>query len=243
MGDTAKLSVLVERYQGQVVGWLSKLTNDYHLAEDLVQEAVVHLYRSYGDVEMGTALLYRSVRQRWVDYGRVNHMQTTELKEASSVAAVDPMDEVDEQQAFEHLLSQVPHQHRSMVLLRVEGYTMAEVAKILGLKLGTVKSRTNTLQQHMRSLTGRNNCTAEADRENWRARIRETALQIAADAGQVTVPDVAEALGLQGSLVLYHVTHMAHEGLLVAAGRERRPGSKSRTSVIWKLAEPQEQTA
>ena len=44
-GDTSEFSILVDRYSDKLLRYLNSMTNDWHLAEDLLQEVWIHVHQ------------------------------------------------------------------------------------------------------------------------------------------------------------------------------------------------------
>ena len=133
-----------------------RLTADPADAEDLVQDALARAYRSWDTYELGTncrAWLITIVRNTFINKFRKTRRQPTPVQFDSvedinvfeSVKAEDPEGLffhriVDEE--VERAIQELPEEFRTPVVLSdVEGLGYAEIAEILGVPIGTVKSR------------------------------------------------------------------------------------------------------
>lgn len=95
-GDEAAWVRLVERYQGRLLAFATRRTNDLAQAEDLVQDTFVHLLRGLasfrGDATLET-FLFTILRRRIIDHYRGRRAEVTGLGDAASGdgAVSDPL--------------------------------------------------------------------------------------------------------------------------------------------------------
>jgi RNA polymerase sigma-70 factor, ECF subfamily len=150
-GDRVEaLAALYESYGRRIYGLGLLLLHDRGLAEDLVQETFVRLWRSAPRYDPARASVSTFVmtltRRAAVDLWR--------RRGAPPDAAASRLDESDEAagEAFDHLLLRLDVRealdalsaaHREVLELQFEGdLTQRQVADRLGVPVGTVKSRT-----------------------------------------------------------------------------------------------------
>lgn len=152
-GDPGALACLYDRHGGAAYLLAYRILGQRQAAEDLVQEAFLKVWRS--------AQSYRAARgsaRTWVlsivhnqaiDQLRAvaSRRRTQELVELSAVT-YQPSDAFDEawlgsrrEQVREALETLPPAQLEVIRLSYFSGYTHAEISDLLGLSLGTVKSR------------------------------------------------------------------------------------------------------
>jgi RNA polymerase sigma-70 factor (ECF subfamily) len=125
-------------------------------AEDLVQETMLRAYRSWDRFTLGTnakGWLLTILRHLFInEYRRKRrHPETVDLDTIEPFAVFDDIQERDPQGAFFdrivddevlRAVDQLPEAFREAVMLSdVEGLSYEEVAKVLGVPVGTVKSR------------------------------------------------------------------------------------------------------
>lgn len=142
-----------------------RLTRSPADADDLVQETLLRALRSWRSFTPGTRLgpwlrtiLYRAFVNQFHTRGRFEtlaDLDTQALAERSpDSATVDPETEFDLQALRETLSRAVarlsPEQQDAVGLSDVEGYTGDEVAAVLGVPLGTVKSRLRRARRLLR---------------------------------------------------------------------------------------------
>lgn len=164
-GSHQSLQDLIERHHAPLFGFLYRLAGgDRMLAEDLVQEAFLHAFRglsSYCYPRPFKPWLYAIALNCYRDrYKRNDFRQTVETIDDPKVEfePTDPAPSLEEQlekQAdLEKLfiaLNQLPLPQREALLLRYsQGLSLAEIAEILEIPLGTVKSRISIGLQRLR---------------------------------------------------------------------------------------------
>ncbi|MBP2477571.1 RNA polymerase sigma-70 factor (ECF subfamily) [Crossiella equi] len=165
-GDRAAFSTLYDRYCRQAYALAKRVCVDAELAEDVVQEAFLTLWRDPGRYVaqrggFGTWLL-TIVHHRAVDAVRRENTQrkrTAAQAEQSLVtqsdapgADVEAITEVLGQDVRQALRELTGEQREVIVLAYYGGYTQCEVAARTGLPLGTVKSRMFAAVRRLRGL-------------------------------------------------------------------------------------------
>jgi RNA polymerase sigma-70 factor (ECF subfamily) len=147
---------LVARYATPAVNFVYRFVRDRGLAEDLAQEGFLRVYQRLGtyDAERKfSSWFFQVLRNITIDYLRVNRLPTASLDELQQKggrdAAVD-RDSVSPEQAAQQeelavamtaALARIRPEYRECVVMRYqEGLTHPEIAEILGLPSGTVKT-------------------------------------------------------------------------------------------------------
>lgn len=133
------------------------LTHDSSRAEDLLQDAWVAVLRADGPST--AAYLIKAIRTRWVDLHRRALIAPTESLDAKPRLAeaverefwTDPCDAVAMRTSLERALGLLRTEERAVLLLSaVEGYTAAEIGKLLDAPRGTVLSLMHRTRAKMR---------------------------------------------------------------------------------------------
>jgi RNA polymerase sigma-70 factor (ECF subfamily) len=133
-----------------------RLTRNAADAEDLVQETMLRAYRSWERYTPGTnakGWLLTILRHLFINEyrRRIRHPESVDLDTIEPFALFEEVQEDDPQGAFFdrivddevlRAVDQLPEAFREAVTLSdVEGLSYEEVAKVLGVPVGTVKSR------------------------------------------------------------------------------------------------------
>lgn len=121
------------------------LTGDRHEAEDLLQSALFSTYRAWDRISDKAAVggyLRRTMTNLHISAWRrrkLNEYPTEELPETAGDA--DTMSGTELRAVLWQALARIPETQRTMLVLRYyEGRTDPEIADILGISVGTVKS-------------------------------------------------------------------------------------------------------
>jgi RNA polymerase sigma factor (sigma-70 family) len=153
-GSRAAVDPLVRRYHRQLMAYFYQLSSDYHLAQDLAQECLFRLVSHaarYRYPEPLRPWLYRIATNLWRDHlksaAHRHSLSALPWDLAEDMAGTDPLpDEV----VTRHILAQqaltilqaLPPLYSEVLALRFcQSLTVSEIAKVLELPEGTVKSR------------------------------------------------------------------------------------------------------
>lgn len=136
-----------------------RLTTDPNDAEDLVQDTIVKAFRFFNSYEKGTnakAWLFRILKNSYinnyrkkskqphqVDYDEISTFYETVRSEQSNTT---DMEDIMYGQLLDddvtRALERIPEDFRTVVLLcDVEGFTYEEIANMLDVPIGTIRSR------------------------------------------------------------------------------------------------------
>lgn len=145
-GDRDAFGELVARHRRELWGIALRTLGDREDAADAVQEALVAAYRRAGSYRAEASVrtwLRRIVVNTCIDRIRYERVRPTVPWPVADVAARgDPAVETVTRLAVDRALALLPVEQRvAVVLVDVQGYPVAEVAAILGVPTGTVKSR------------------------------------------------------------------------------------------------------
>ncbi|HEX8869894.1 MAG TPA: ECF RNA polymerase sigma factor SigK [Lentzea sp.] len=152
-GDEAAFGKVYDLMAGRVFGLVRRVLRDEAQSEEVFQEVMLEVWRkaSRYDSSLGgpSTWIMTITHRRAVD--RVRSAQTAADREvqAAQREADRPFDDVSEQAATRFEQRQVrrcmtaltPLQRESIALAYYQGYTYPEVASLLGIALGTVKTR------------------------------------------------------------------------------------------------------
>jgi RNA polymerase sigma-70 factor (sigma-E family) len=122
------------------------LTGDWHLAEDLVQTALMRCYPKWRQIAKGDSDAYvrRAIFTTYVSWWRRRwrgERSTAEVPER--VSPSDGYSDVDQRRLVMTALAALPARQRAVVVLRFyEDLTEAQTAEVLECAIGTVKSQT-----------------------------------------------------------------------------------------------------
>ncbi len=148
---------LYRAYGGELYGFALRRLGDRELAEEVVQDVFTSMWRRAGDYDhrRGTlrTWLYGITRNAIVDAERRRARRPPALvfEPAEEQASEDPIELALTRWQMELAFERLTPEHREAIRLTyVEGHKLWEVAELLGLPLGTVKSRVHYAMHALR---------------------------------------------------------------------------------------------
>lgn len=166
--DADAFALLVERWEAPIQNLCTRMLGDRHRGEDLSQEAFSRLFARRKDYvasgkfstflwRVALNLCYDELRKR----ERRNEVDLAEESEHASAAVVDhatpdlAMARRETADLVRVALLKLPETYRSVLVLKhYEGLKFREIAEVLGIPEGTVKSRTAEALAQMSRLLG-----------------------------------------------------------------------------------------
>lgn len=150
-GDAAALRTLIERWQPRLGRLAWRLTGEREAARDIVQDAWLAIMRGLhrlDDPARFRSWAYRIVRNKCADWTRrrvIRRNAADEICETTAAACANPSHETDSTGDVARLrdaLAELPNEQRAILSLHyLDGMSVAEIARVLGVPNGTVKSR------------------------------------------------------------------------------------------------------
>jgi len=162
-GDPEAFGALVRRYHRELFNFLVRFTGDVALAEDVFQDAFLQLHISAATFDMSRRLkpwlftiaankardaMRKSYRRRAASLDATvigsGSQETTyaELMPADVPAPGESLVNLETRQAVQNVIRQMPESLRTVLLLSYfNEFPYKEIAEILDVPLGTVKSR------------------------------------------------------------------------------------------------------
>ena len=159
--EDAAYDELVRAYSSTIYHVAYRMLGDPADASDVVQEIFLKVFRNIGGFKAEAALktwIFRIAfseilnRLRWwkrrYRYATISLDETPIGKPASDIVVhggptPEEMLQCKEREtAIQQALRKLSHEHRSIIVLRdIEGFSYNEISEVLGVSLGTVKSR------------------------------------------------------------------------------------------------------
>ena len=158
-GDRSAFDALYRRYARPVFGLALRRLGDRGRAEDAVQETFASVWRAAGSYRPergpGAPWLYAVARNAIVDNGRARREPPVETPDEIS----DEQGPPDHAEAgwtawrVHRALAELPENERQVIELAYwGGRSQSEIADLLGIPLGTVKTRTRTALSRLSAL-------------------------------------------------------------------------------------------
>jgi RNA polymerase sigma-70 factor (ECF subfamily) len=163
---------LVRRYERELYGYLRRYLGDDALAEDVFQNTFVQVFQNIDKYQDGKPVrpwLYTIATNQAIDALRragrrqavsLDQLRTTDangelhsLLDLMPSAAVDPFERLEQEERRERVrasVDQLPeHLRLTVILAYYQGMKYREIAEVLGIPVGTVKSRLHVALQKL----------------------------------------------------------------------------------------------
>lgn len=160
-GDRGALTEMYARYQAALFRYLIQLIGDYGLAEEVLQDTLVAVWKSAASFEGRSTVqtwLIGIARRQAHNYLRRRALPLADVAELEVVAASEPEPEdavlasVEREELAAAIRCLAPVHREALVLAFVNGLSYREMATALGVPEGTVKSRLSNAKRALRTL-------------------------------------------------------------------------------------------
>jgi len=157
-GDQEAFRMIVEQYRSILFGTAYLMMRDRGLAEDVVQEALIKMWKHLPSLRVHgsfKAWLLRIVVNEVKQQFRKKQALSVPLEQASEVAGdfddtETAMIQNEERRYLKQALEKLPAEQREAVVLRYfSELTVPEIAAVIGQREGTIKSRLSRALSHL----------------------------------------------------------------------------------------------
>lgn len=165
-GDTSAFNTLLQRYQLPIYNLCFYLTQDRHIAEDLVQETFIRVYRHLPTIQpraqfktfiVGIArnLALNHIRNEARKKGFLSRFwewfQANSTTNPNHLQANKHIDLEILKEKVQKCIDSLPYEYKEILLLReMYGLDYESIAQILGCRIGTVRSRLFRARAYLR---------------------------------------------------------------------------------------------
>jgi RNA polymerase sigma factor (sigma-70 family) len=151
LGEQQAWVELVERWQPRLWSFIARMTTDQAVAEDVLQEVWLSTVRSIirlRDPQQWPSWVFGIARKRIADRFREQYRHG-EMERLDEIATDDAgIESIERAEIVEAGLERLAPMDREVVVLHyLEGLSLAEVAAICGVPVGTTKSRLHRARQ------------------------------------------------------------------------------------------------
>jgi RNA polymerase sigma-70 factor (ECF subfamily) len=176
-GDEAAFNEMVSRYWDRIYGMVHQLLRNQQDAEEVTQDAFIRAHRGLvnfrGDAAFSTWLYqiatnlarnrywywWRRKRDKTVSFDQpVSDDNSTPLSEVFATEMETPGDITVTQELVDHIavgMEKISAKHREILILRnIKNMAYEEIAEVLGISVGTVKSRIARARESLRDVIG-----------------------------------------------------------------------------------------
>jgi RNA polymerase sigma-70 factor, ECF subfamily len=167
-GNTEAFGELVRRYQERLYHSVYRLLENAEDAQDVVQEAFLNAYQSLegfkGDSRFFT-WLYRIAVNTAISHKRKHRTKARMEMQKNGEHMLDPLDpseasrpehaleQAEQQRHVRQALSRLSPEHRAVLVMKeIEGQRYEQMAEILHVPIGTIRSRLHRARLELREL-------------------------------------------------------------------------------------------
>jgi RNA polymerase sigma-70 factor (ECF subfamily) len=167
-GDTTAFGELVRRYQDRLYNTVYRLLDNADDAQDVVQDAFLNAYLSLdgfkGDSQFFT-WLYRIAVNTAISHKRKQRLTLSIDSGRNGEGKVDPIDASDDsrpghalersedERRVQRALNRLSPEHRAVLIMKdMEGQKYETMAEVLGVPIGTIRSRLHRARSELREL-------------------------------------------------------------------------------------------
>jgi RNA polymerase sigma-70 factor (ECF subfamily) len=166
-GRTEAFGELVRRYQDRLFNTVIRLVVNAEDARDVVQEAFLNAYQSLssfkGDslfftwlyrIAVNTAISYRRKQKALLRLHRTDDSGVIEPADPSEQARPGhALEMAEEERRLHDALARLSAEHRAVLVMKdLEGQKYEEMAEILGVPIGTIRSRLHRARLELRDI-------------------------------------------------------------------------------------------
>jgi RNA polymerase sigma-70 factor (ECF subfamily) len=154
-GSASAFKELYEAYQKPLANFLFRMCWNRALVDDLVQEVFLRVWRSreqYQPTAKVSTYLFRIASNLWINHAeKKRESALADADRAAGGSPEEPLERSEVQAAVKRAVDALPEGERlCLVLSEYNGLKYAEISEVLGIPVGTVKSRIFTAVQRLK---------------------------------------------------------------------------------------------
>ena len=159
--DEDSFGYLYDHYSAALLGVITAIVQDQETARDVLQDVFVNIWKKMDSYEPAKGRLFtwmiNIARNAAIDKIRsrgyrdsLKNLAITDINEGASVGSVTMPQVADI--GLKKLLTELRADHRELIdLSYFQGFTHEEIAKMMGIPLGTVKTRIRSALTYLRN--------------------------------------------------------------------------------------------
>ncbi len=156
LGERSAFDELIERYADRLRGYVRRVANSESEADDLVQDTWLRVLRGMPGLREPARLrswLFGIAHRVLIDRLRLRYAEPAHAPIEVLVDEADLQDEHLRQDQVEHgLAALAPPEREAVVLFYLEQLSLAEMAEVTAVPVGTVKSRLHRARTRLRAV-------------------------------------------------------------------------------------------
>lgn len=158
-GDENAFYKIVDGYKDEIFNLCYRILNDYDDADDVAQEVFIRMYKSVVKFQFQSSFstwLYRISVNCCYSYIKKNRKSNVSALPDSFEIADERNGDSYYSDLVREALTKLEAKQRTLIVLRdIKGLSYEEIAEILKVSIGTVKSRLNRAREKLREILRR----------------------------------------------------------------------------------------
>jgi RNA polymerase sigma-70 factor (ECF subfamily) len=157
-GDGTAFEVVYDELAPRLFSYVLRMTRVRTVSEDIVQQSFLNMHRARGRFVRGTPVepwAFAIARRLTIDWARLERRVTSGLVDTLPIDALGPEMDAQQTEFVEGVraeLESIPAKLReAFLLVRVEGFSTAEAAEVLGTTATAVKLRAHRVGALLRN--------------------------------------------------------------------------------------------
>lgn len=159
--DKKAIQLIFEHYGPVLLNIILRVVRDKPMAQDTLQEALLKIWRNGHSYKAESGSLFtwltRVCRNAAIDKTRTKDFRLSERSNTSvdlvSISELNVQEEGTERLYMRQLIDQLPSAQQKLIdLSYFQGYTQKEIAKLMDMPLGTVKTKIRMAIKNLRSI-------------------------------------------------------------------------------------------
>ena len=158
--DKQAITLIYNHYKTALFGVILKIVKDEAIAEDVLQESLVKMWRYGPNYNPNKGRLFTWLlnicRNTAIDKTRLKSFQVNQkIPNPSETVSMEPSSQIDEEKTdaigLKEVVEKLDPKYRELLeLVYFQGYTQKEIADEFNIPLGTVKTRVRSAIQQLR---------------------------------------------------------------------------------------------
>ncbi len=168
-GDISAFEELVLRHRHNLVYFLLQYLKDYQSAEDIAQEVFAYIYVNPGKYSSSyefKTYLFMLGKRRAIDFIRKNNRRKVVPLEEAQTREVNSLEEIIYRKESTRLIKEAlkdikPEYRQILVLIYLNGFSMAEAATVMGRSVAATKVLSHRAKKSLKPILEKGGCTYE----------------------------------------------------------------------------------
>lgn len=142
--DLSTFTLIAKTYRDELIRYATRAIQCPQTAEDIVQEVLLRLWINAHKIESPAHIrywLFRATKNRIIDHVQQRRLELVPIKDDICGMTARPHLQVEDRMEAEDVLRHCTEGYGECLRLLEQGFDYQETADILGVPLGTVKSR------------------------------------------------------------------------------------------------------